>query len=59
MTGITGREELIFEGSYDNKNFHAYEFYHKPGNNLSDTPSFCMPHQPRLDWQLWFSAMHQ
>ena len=44
MTGGNVREELVFEGSYDNKNYMAYEFYHKPGNNLSDVPSFCVPH---------------
>lgn len=29
---------------------------YKPGN-LSAPPSLVMPHQPRLDWQMWFAAL--
>ena len=44
MTGIDGRDEFIFEGSNDNKTWLAYEFYYKPGNNLTETPLITIPH---------------
>ena len=56
MTGVNGRYELTIYGSYDNKNWKIYEFLHKP-TKLKNMPTFIAPHQPRLDWQLWFSAL--
>lgn len=56
MTGVGGRPELIFQGSNDGKTWLDYEFHYKPGNT-SSIPGFIMPHQPRLDWQLWFAAL--
>ncbi|KRX09495.1 hypothetical protein PPERSA_12238 [Pseudocohnilembus persalinus] len=56
MTGIKGREELVFEGSINGQDWLEYEFQYKP-TYLQNYPSFAMPFQPRLDWQLWFSAM--
>ncbi len=50
------RPELIIEGSYDGQDWHAYEFPAKPGD-LAVRPKFVAPHQPRLDWQLWFAAL--
>jgi hypothetical protein len=50
------RTELIFEGSDDTRTWLAYEFPHKPGD-LARAPSWVAPHQPRLDWQLWFAAL--
>ena len=44
MTGIFGREELVFEGSLDNINWKPYEFHYKPSDNLTEAPAFCMPH---------------
>lgn len=32
------------------------EFMYKPGN-VSRPPPFLIPHQPRLDWQMWFAAL--
>uniref|UniRef100_A0A8C3QD16 Lipase maturation factor n=1 Tax=Geospiza parvula TaxID=87175 RepID=A0A8C3QD16_GEOPR len=32
------------------------EFMYKPGN-VSAAPAVVAPHQPRLDWQLWFAAL--
>lgn len=32
------------------------EFMYKPGN-VSRSPPFLIPHQPRLDWQMWFAAL--
>ncbi|MFH0907623.1 MAG: lipase maturation factor family protein [bacterium] len=54
MTKI--RPEIIVEGSDDGVNWMAYEFEWKPGD-LSARPRFVAPHQPRLDWQMWFAAM--
>lgn len=50
------RPELIFEGSADGRTWLPYEFPHKPGA-LDRRPTFVAPHQPRLDWQLWFAAL--
>jgi hypothetical protein len=50
------RPELIFEGSDDGREWRAYEFPHKPGD-LARRPTWVAPHQPRLDWQLWFAAL--
>jgi hypothetical protein len=50
------RPELIFEGSEDGREWRAYEFPHKPGA-LDRAPTWVAPHQPRLDWQLWFAAL--
>lgn len=32
------------------------EFMYKPGN-VSAAPPVVTPHQPRLDWQMWFAAL--
>lgn len=53
MTGVEGREELIVQGSHDKKVWKDYEFFYKPGK-LEDKPKWCAPHQPRLDWQVYF-----
>lgn len=50
------RYELVFEGSTDGRTWLAYEFPHKPGG-LDRAPTWVAPHQPRLDWQLWFAAL--
>ncbi|MBI1882952.1 MAG: lipase maturation factor family protein [Chlamydiae bacterium] len=50
------RPEIIIEGSDDGENWQAYEFKWKPGD-LSQKPLFVAPHQPRLDWQMWFAAL--
>lgn len=51
-----GRREIIFEGSNDAKNWQAYEFRWKP-DRIDKRPRLVAPHQPRLDWQLWFAAL--
>ena len=57
MTGVGGRPEVIIEGSMSAKGpWKEYEFMYKPGN-LTVAPRFCLPHQPRLDWQMWFAAL--
>jgi predicted DCC family thiol-disulfide oxidoreductase YuxK len=52
----TTRPEIILEGSADGVNWKAYEFKYKAGD-LGRRPEFVAPHQPRLDWQMWFAAL--
>ncbi len=52
----TSRPEIIIEGSLDGRAWETYEFKWKPGD-LKRRPGFVAPHQPRLDWQLWFAAL--
>ena len=49
----TERHELIIEGSNDGKDWQSYVFRYKPGA-LDKKPVFNLPHQPRLDWMIWF-----
>lgn len=57
MTGVGGRPEVIIEGSNEMDNgWKEYEFLYKPGN-LSRRMPIVAPHQPRLDWQMWFAAL--
>jgi hypothetical protein len=52
----TTRPEIIVEGSNDGTNWVPYQFKYQPGN-LSRAPLWVQPHQPRLDWQMWFAAL--
>ncbi|MDQ2870074.1 MAG: lipase maturation factor family protein, partial [Acidobacteriota bacterium] len=52
----TRRQEIILEGSADGQTWLPYEFRWKPGD-LRRRPGFVAPHQPRLDWQMWFAAL--
>jgi hypothetical protein len=52
----TERNEIIFEGSEDGERWIPYEFRYKPGD-LNRAPRWVQPHQPRLDWQMWFAAL--
>jgi predicted DCC family thiol-disulfide oxidoreductase YuxK len=52
----TDRREIIVEGSNDSVNWLPYEFKYKPGD-VARRPAFVAPHQPRLDWQMWFAAL--
>ncbi|XP_049430709.1 lipase maturation factor 2a isoform X1 [Epinephelus fuscoguttatus] len=56
MTGVGGRPEVVIEGSNDGVSWTEIEFMYKPGN-MSASPAVVMPHQPRLDWQMWFAAL--
>lgn len=57
MTGIGGRPEVILEGSnHIDGPWLEYNFLYKPGN-VNSTPPFVAPHQPRLDWQMWFASL--
>jgi predicted DCC family thiol-disulfide oxidoreductase YuxK len=50
------RCEIILEGSADGIEWLPYEFKWKPGD-VKRAPGWCAPHQPRLDWQMWFAAL--
>jgi hypothetical protein len=52
----TERDEIVIEGSYDGVEWREYEFRYKPGD-VSRRPRWNIPHQPRLDWQMWFAAL--
>jgi hypothetical protein len=52
----TTRPEIIIEGSNDRQTWLAYEFKYKPGD-VKRPPAWVAPHQPRLDWQMWFAAL--
>ncbi len=56
MVMTKSRPEIVIEGSNDGLTWRAYEFRYKPGD-LSRRPAFVAPHQPRLDWQMWFAAL--
>jgi hypothetical protein len=52
----TERIEIILEGSADGETWQPYEFKYKPGD-VKRAPAWVAPHQPRLDWQMWFAAL--
>lgn len=52
----TERREIVVEGSNDGLLWKTYEFPWKPGD-LNRRPALVAPHQPRLDWQMWFAAL--
>ncbi|HTY42930.1 MAG TPA: lipase maturation factor family protein [Thermoanaerobaculia bacterium] len=56
MVMTTERPEIRVEGSEDGATWKAYEFRWKPGDPKR-RPEFVAPHQPRLDWQMWFAAL--
>ena len=47
------RKEVVIEGSADGETWEPYEFRFKPGDPMRPPP-FVAPHQPRVDFQLWF-----
>jgi predicted DCC family thiol-disulfide oxidoreductase YuxK len=50
------RMEISVQGSDDGQNWRDYTFKYKPGDPKM-RPAFVAPHQPRLDWQMWFAAL--
>lgn len=50
------RREIIIEGSNDGTSWQEYTFRHKPGD-VKKGAYWIIPHQPRIDWQLWFAAL--
>jgi lipase maturation factor 1 len=55
-TMTTERPEILLEGSADGTSWLAYDFAWKV-DEISDTPRFVAPHQPRVAWQFWFAAL--
>lgn len=58
ITGVGGRPEIIIEGSSDGQHWKEYEFFYKVGN-VSRMDKWVAPHQPRIDWQMWFAALSE
>jgi predicted DCC family thiol-disulfide oxidoreductase YuxK len=52
----TERNEIIIEGSDDGVEWREYAFQYKSGD-VARRPPWNIPHQPRLDWQMWFAAL--
>ncbi|CAB3382796.1 Hypothetical predicted protein [Cloeon dipterum] len=51
------RKEIVIEGSNSLKGPWAeFNFRYKPGNVNRSLP-IIVPHQPRLDWQMWHAAL--
>jgi hypothetical protein len=52
----TERLEIIIEGSEDGQHWRAYRLPYQP-HDIYRPPPVVAPHQPRLDWQMWFAAL--
>lgn len=52
----TKRREIVIQGSNDGVEWRNYVFRWKPGDPHRPLPVVA-PHQPRLDWQMWFAAL--
>ncbi|MCP3139847.1 lipase maturation factor family protein [Pyxidicoccus sp. QH1ED-7-1] len=50
------RPEILVEGSDDGEHWKEYSFRFKVGDP-ERPPRQVAPHQPRLDWQMWFAAL--
>ena len=50
------RPEIVVEGSPDGLEWTEWDLRWKPGDP-DRRPGLVAPHQPRLDWQLWFAAL--
>jgi lipase maturation factor 1 len=53
----TARPEIALEGSLDGQSWREIAFRYKAGD-VTRRPRFVAPHQPRLDWQMWFAALN-
>jgi len=52
----TTRPEIVVEGRRGAGPWRELEFRWRP-DDLDDPPPQVAPHQPRLDWQMWFAAL--
>jgi len=50
------RPEVSIEGSEDGDHWREYVFRYKV-SRMDQAPRQVAPHQPRLDWQMWFAAL--
>ncbi|KAL7536270.1 hypothetical protein ACHAXR_007036, partial [Thalassiosira sp. AJA248-18] len=54
---IVARPEIILEALVDgSEEWHELNFRWKPGG-VNNRPLQAAPHQPRLDWRMWFAAL--
>lgn len=56
---VVARPEIIMEAQFQgdtNSTWTELDFRWKPGNN-KQRPLQVAPHQPRLDWRMWFAAL--
>jgi len=51
------RLEIVVEGSDDCSHWLPYSFRYKPGDPAAAL-GWNVPHQPRLDWQMWFATLN-
>jgi hypothetical protein len=49
----TERIEVQVEASADGERWEPVDFRYRP-DDPAEAPAFVVPHQPRLDWMLWF-----
>lgn len=49
------RMEVVVQASMDGRRWFDIAFRYKPGD-IHHAPAWNLPHQPRLDWQMWFAA---
>ena len=56
MTGVGGRPEVVVELAGSDGTFKELDFLYKPTDLKTELP-WVAPHQPRLDWQMWFAAL--
>ena len=54
----TERPTFVIEGSRDGVVWKKYQFRWKP-SDMTQRPRFVAPHQPRLDWQMWFAVLNR
>jgi Lipase maturation factor len=57
MTGVNGRPELEIKYLNKDKKWKNIDFIYKINSDTKARPGFNIPHQPRIDWQIWFSAL--
>lgn len=54
---VVARPEIALEGyDADDNTWREISFRYKP-TDLHNSPYQVAPHQPRLDWQMWFAAL--
>jgi len=53
---VRDRREVVVEGTRDGVHWWEIEFPWKPGRT-DRAPRWNIPHQPRLDWQMWFAGL--
>jgi lipase maturation factor 1 len=52
------RREAVIEGSDDGSDWRSYELRYQPGD-VDRAPPFVAPHQPRVDFQMWFLLLRR